>query len=869
MARMYPAVFPEAFSQEKSREKLVFDALSALPDDARVFYEPNLPLDNGLELCPDFVVVIPNCGVFVLESKNWKEIVASDGSEVIVRKSDGKTFQAKHPLKQARRAMYALKDLIRKEPALLNEKGIVFPLMHGLIWLNAADGDPAKVAEKLKAAKAEQVINHSTLNDPERLLGALKEITVPYSADFSPAQTERLAKLIGNQLGSFEEFEKRRHDFAAAHDEFAAIATDLAADVNVDSVLAGLETSKEHLLSGTFNIALFGSFSCGKTTLLNGLLPGLNLPTGINPTTAVTTLVRSGETASYRVVYRERESIEHLNTFLPEELRLDPSFSKGSTSAEFGSVDEMATHIREGEEGAYIEFAEVVASVEWLPAGVQFVDLPGTDSTNPVHRIIAESFIPQVDLIAFVINGEHPLGEAEGEILKSMCLSGKTGGFNRFLFFVNSMDKVLRPKEVLNHIKEVLSEHYGFAEPRVISGSARLAELSLKKELTDQEEEDGENMIIGLSEEDDVGKDQWRYLAGFEVLEETIEALLAETRGRLLLQGAAEELWRGHDSLSVRIWPLIEKGDQDLDSIREKLKQIKENAQTRDFQGAREEINNIYERTKADLEEGVNSFQILEHQMNEVLDSLTTNEEKEELNERLSRTVTDFLADRREKVVSAINSMRTTQLSIMRRASIKATAKLDEFLPAESGTIPFREAEETEIEVSVELPEFAVGSGIQAALIAGMAMGVIPGSIIPGVGNLVGAAIGAAIVGVGAFVLGRHKEIQQTREGFTSQLNQLKYDFQKAVLNAAEQAHSVSVKELEALEDQFSSQVNAADQPFDDDTETLKEKIERFRVLSDRLDTARERIDELCEKAKVLTYGEWKAASRTIVPYQG
>jgi len=763
--------------------------------------------------------------------------------------------------------MYALKDLIRKEPALRNEKGIVFPLMYGLIWLNASDGDPAKVAEKLKAAKAEQIINHSTLNDPERLLGAFKEIPVPYSPDFSPAQTERFAKLIGNQLGSFEEFEKRRHDFAAAHDEFSTLAKDLAADVNVDSILGGLETSKEHLLSGKFNIALFGSFSCGKTTLLNGLLPGFHLPTGINPTTAVTTLVRSGERASYRVVYRDRENIEQLNTFLPEELRLAPSFSKTSTSAEFGSVEEMATHIREGEEGAYIEFAEVVASLEGLPAGVQFVDLPGTDSTNPVHRIIAESFIPQVDLIVFVINGEHPLGEAEGEILKSMCLSGKTGGFNRFLFFVNSMDKVLRQKEVLNHIKEVLSEQYGFAEPRVISGSARLAELSLKEELTDEEKEDGENMIIGLSEEDDVGRDQWRWLSGVDILEETIEALLAETRGRLLLQGTAEELWRGYDSLSVRIRPLIEKGDQDLGSIREKLKHIKESAKSRDFQGAREEINNIYERTKADLEEGANSFQLLEHQMNDVLGSASAFEENEELNERLSRTVTDFLSDRREKMVSAVNSMSMTQLSVLRRASIRATAKLDEFLPAESGTIPFCEAEETEIEVSVELPEFAVGTGIGAALIAGMAMGAIPGSIFPGVGNLVGAAIGAVIAGVGVCFVGRQTEIKQTREELNTQLNQLKYDFQKAVLNAVEQGNSVSVKELEELEGEFSSQVDAVEQPFDDDAETLKGRIERFRVLSDRLDEARERMDDLCKKAKVLTYGEWKAASRAIAPY--
>lgn len=868
MARMYPAVFPETFSQEKSKEKLAFEALSALPNDVRVFYEPNLPLDNGLEVCPDFVVVIPNSGVFVLESKNWKEIVASDGSEVIVRKSDGKTFQTKHPLKQARRAMYALKDIIRGDPALRNEKGIVFPLMYGLIWLNASDEDPEMVAEKLKAANAEQILTNCILTNPDQLLKAIKKIQAPYPADFSGEHTELLAKLIGNKLGSFEEFEKRRHEFGEAYDALGTIAADLAAEVNVDDVIAGIERSKERLRSGQFNIALFGSFSCGKTTLLNGLLPGLNLPTGINPTTAVTTLVRKGEAPSYRVVYRDRESIERLNTFLPEELQLDPSFSKGSTTAEFGSVKEMATHIREGEEGAYIEFAEVVAPFSGLPSGVQFVDLPGTDSTNPVHKIVAETSIPQVDLIVFVINGEHPLGEAEGEILRSMCLSGKTGGFNRFLFFVNSMDKVLRREEVLTHIKQVLSEQYGFAEPKIISGSARLAELSLSEELSSDDEE-AQNLILGLSDEEDVGKDRWRYVAGFDVLEETIEALLAETRGRLLLQGAAEELWKGYDSLSARIRPLLEKRDEDAGSVRKKLEQIKENAHTGDFKGGREEINKIYRRTRAVLEEGANSFQILEHQMEDVLDSLSTYGERGELNERLSRMVTDFLSDRREKVVSAIDSMRNTQLSVMRRASLRAKAKLDEFLPAERVSTPFCEPGEMEIDIRVELPEFAAtDEGVWAAIMTGVTMGVVPGSIIPGVGNLVGAAIGAVIAGVGVFYVQRRREIEQIRESLTAELHQLKSDFQKAVLNAVEQAHFVSLKELEHLEGEFSSQVDAVEESFDVEAEELKERIEKFRRLSERLDRAREEINELCDKAKVLSYGEWKASSRAIVPYQ-
>src|SRR5438552_13280351 len=74
-----------------------------------------------------------------------------------------------------------------------------------------------------------------------------------------------------------------RQELADLHEPFLEIARELH-----DAALAGrMGRSSALIASGTFNVAVFGGFSSGKTTLLNALVPGVRLPTAATPTTAV------------------------------------------------------------------------------------------------------------------------------------------------------------------------------------------------------------------------------------------------------------------------------------------------------------------------------------------------------------------------------------------------------------------------------------------------------------------------------------------------------------------------------------------------------------------------------------------------------
>lgn len=63
MATIIPSILPSTAS---AGERRLHHILAALPDDCYVYYEP---LINGRH--PDFVVIVPQLGVLVIEVKGW------------------------------------------------------------------------------------------------------------------------------------------------------------------------------------------------------------------------------------------------------------------------------------------------------------------------------------------------------------------------------------------------------------------------------------------------------------------------------------------------------------------------------------------------------------------------------------------------------------------------------------------------------------------------------------------------------------------------------------------------------------------------------------------------------------------------------
>ena len=131
MAVMIPEKLPSNATQGERR---TFALLEKLPDDCICYYEPVVG-----ERYPDFVVIIPELGVLIIEVKGWyrSQLERADTRDVTV-KQDGVVQVHKHPVRQAREYKFELMDVCRKSrhashlltPGGKREGSFIFPFGH-------------------------------------------------------------------------------------------------------------------------------------------------------------------------------------------------------------------------------------------------------------------------------------------------------------------------------------------------------------------------------------------------------------------------------------------------------------------------------------------------------------------------------------------------------------------------------------------------------------------------------------------------------------------------------------------------------------------------------------------------------------------
>lgn len=165
---------------------------------------------------------------------------------------------------------------------------------------------------------------------------------------------------------------------------------------------SSLEALVERLETTTFEIALFGRVSSGKSSLLNSILGFAALPVGVTPVTAVPTRVRWGEVARAEIGFAEAPSetiaLPRLEEFVSE--RLNPENRK---------------HVRR---------AVVEVPVEFLRRGVVFVDTPGIGSLATSGARESYAYLPRCDLGVLLVDAGSVPGRDEIELLRLLYESG-------------------------------------------------------------------------------------------------------------------------------------------------------------------------------------------------------------------------------------------------------------------------------------------------------------------------------------------------------------------------------------------------------------------------------------------------------------
>lgn len=234
-----------------------------------------------------------------------------------------------------------------------------------------------------------------------------------------------------------------------------------AIDSKNEQLRAGCVDLQTRLAEDKFNLLVVGRFSRGKSTLMNAILGGDHLPTGIVPLTSVITTVRYGT--------RTQVVLNFTNHGLNREVPLS-------------DLPEYVTQRGNPGNEKNVAYAQIELPVEILRRGFFFVDTPGLGSPIVENTLTTERFLPEADAFVLVTSFESPLTDDEDRILHRIRNTNK-----KIYIVVNKQDTVdaKEREEAIQFVRGRL-ETYGFRElPLIFGVSAREA---LEAKLSRQEE---------------------------------------------------------------------------------------------------------------------------------------------------------------------------------------------------------------------------------------------------------------------------------------------------------------------------------------------------------------------------------------------
>ncbi len=154
--------------------------------------------------------------------------------------------------------------------------------------------------------------------------------------------------------------------------------------------------------SPSYEVAVFGRVSSGKSSLLNYLAGQDILPVGVTPITAVPTRLRGGESPSAIVSFAE----------LP------------SRTIALGELWRYASERGNPGNTQHVTAITVTFPSSRLPSGVTFVDTPGIGSLASAGGAETLAYLPRADLGVVLVDAASTLNEEDLSLLKALYAAG-------------------------------------------------------------------------------------------------------------------------------------------------------------------------------------------------------------------------------------------------------------------------------------------------------------------------------------------------------------------------------------------------------------------------------------------------------------
>ena len=227
-------------------------------------------------------------------------------------------------------------------------------------------------------------------------------------------------------------------------------ASHIVQELNMASAGENLAKLSKKVNDDTFKIQVVGTFSNGKSTVINALLGEEVLPAYALPTTAVINEVKYGET---------KEAILHFRNPLPEKLPASLSAKAMEHMRKFNMKNIPPLHIEYCDIENYVvipmgedpkemllespyEKVELFWPLPMLKEGVEIIDSPGLNESETRAHLTME-YLTKADAILFVLAADKLCAQDEMDFIENNL---KSNGFSDPFFVVNRFD-LIKEKE--------------------------------------------------------------------------------------------------------------------------------------------------------------------------------------------------------------------------------------------------------------------------------------------------------------------------------------------------------------------------------------------------------------------------------------
>lgn len=166
------------------------------------------------------------------------------------------------------------------------------------------------------------------------------------------------------------------------------------------SLYRDFKTLKKSLSRSQFQIAVFGPFNYGKSTLLNALLGQRTLPIDLIPTTGAAIRVTYGENLETKIILKSGQEIREAGTDILKQ---------------YAILDDRR-RMRDD-----VEAVDVFFCHPFLKTGVEFLDLPGTNDRQEQDNLVRDRLL-SADLVVQVLDARKLMTLGEREHLRDWLI---------------------------------------------------------------------------------------------------------------------------------------------------------------------------------------------------------------------------------------------------------------------------------------------------------------------------------------------------------------------------------------------------------------------------------------------------------------